>query len=115
MLRFPIGTRVMARCPNRGCSLYHPGVVVALYPFPRIPYRVMLDKGDTAYAEVDRDFCIYREQLALPLRRAPDWCLPQALSVLLQFPPDFCALAKLPLASPQGHLQIGAEIPAMEA
>ncbi len=66
VLRFPIGTRVMARCPNRGCSLYHPGVVVALYPFPRIPYRVMLDKGDTAYAEVDRDFCIYRERLALP-------------------------------------------------
>ena len=66
VLRFPIGTRVMARCPNRGCSLYHPGVVVALYPFPSIPYRVMLDKGDTAYAEVDRDFCVYRERLALP-------------------------------------------------
>ena len=66
VLRFPIGTRVMAKSPNRGCSLYHPGVVVALYPFPRIPYRVMLDKGDTAYAEVDRDFCIYRERLALP-------------------------------------------------
>ena len=44
VLRFPIETRVMARCPNRGCSLYHPGVVVALYPFPSIPYRVMLDK-----------------------------------------------------------------------
>ena len=46
-VRFLIGTRVMARCPNRGCS-HHPGVVVALYPFPSIPYRVMLDKGDTA-------------------------------------------------------------------
>ena len=72
VLRFPIGTRVMTQCPNRGCSLYHPGVVVALYPFPRIPYRVMLDKGDTAYAEVDRDFCIYVSGWRCRLPRRPE-------------------------------------------